>query len=120
MAWKKIPKANEELLDRAVGTIPGVEKRKMFGCPVFFLNGNMFAGAHEDNIFLRLSKSDQVELLECPEVSHFTPLPGRMMREYLTVPASVYGDEAAFAGWLEKSRSFAEKLPPKQLKKRKK
>jgi len=113
--WTKVPKENEETLDRLLGGVEGAERKKMFGCPVYFLNGNMLAGAHQDAIFLRLSEPDQDEILRSnPEVSHFTPMPGRMMREYIVIPPSIYQSEAAFGKWLEKAQAYVASLPPKQ------
>ena len=33
----------------------------MFGSVTFFVNNNMFAGVHEDNVILRLSEADRQE-----------------------------------------------------------
>ncbi|MCK7500271.1 MAG: TfoX/Sxy family protein [Comamonadaceae bacterium] len=35
------------------------EKKKMFGCPAFFAQGNMFAGVYRSSIFLRLGEEDR-------------------------------------------------------------
>ena len=113
MDWKKVPKQNEETLDRLLGGVEGAERKKMFGCPVYFLNGHMLAGAHQDAIFLRLPEADQDEILANQEVSHFTPMPGRMMREYIVIPPSIYGSEGEFNKWLERARAYVASLPPK-------
>ncbi len=118
MDWKKVPKENEETLDRLVGGVEGAERKKVFGCPAYFLNGNMLAGAHQHSIFLRLSEADQDEILRGnPEVSHFTPMPGRMMKEYVVIPPSIYGSVGEFGKWLEKARAYVASLPPKQKRK---
>ena len=116
MEWKKVPKKNEETLERLMSAVPEAEKRKMFGCPMYFLNGNMMAGAHHDSIFLRLSEPDQDEILKREDVSHFTPRPGRMMREYITIPPSLYESEGEFGRWLERSREYVGAMPPKVKK----
>jgi len=97
-----------------------VEKRKMFGCPAFFVNRNMFCGVFADSIFLRLSEEDRERVQEeFDEVSVFEPMEGRKMREYMALPAAVYDDEGAFREWLDRSFAFVSALPPKPEKKRK-
>ncbi len=91
----------------------------MFGCPVYFLNNNMFVGAHEDNIMLRLSPEDQDELLaENKEAMPFAPM-GRRMKEYALLPPALYRDESVFEKWLQRSFAYASALPPKQKKDKK-
>jgi TfoX/Sxy family transcriptional regulator of competence genes len=41
----------------------GVERRSMFGCPVAFVNGNMFTGVHNDEVSVRLSDADRTHFL---------------------------------------------------------
>jgi hypothetical protein len=86
----------------------------MFGCPCFFVNGNMVAGAHFSGIFVRLSLEDRAELLSLPGAAPFEPLPGRVMREYVVVAQSVAADAASLASWLARARLFALSLPTKE------
>jgi TfoX/Sxy family transcriptional regulator of competence genes len=119
MAWKKVPPELVEFLDAAV--IPyETERRSMFGSPVHFINNNMFAGAHEDNIMLRLRPEDQDELFVAQEEAMpFMPM-GRRMKEYVLLPAVLYNDEAVFEEWLKRSHDFVSSLPPKEKKASKK
>ncbi|WP_091688811.1 TfoX/Sxy family protein [Methanococcoides vulcani] len=57
-AWKKASEELGELIGEAVSEYD-VEFRKMFGSPVYFVNGNMFIGVHGDGIMLRLQEEDQ-------------------------------------------------------------
>lgn len=113
MKWKKVtPELNRFLEDNMAG-FP-VEKRAMFGASTFFLNGNMFAGIHEDNIILRLSDSDRKAIAaEFDEIGPFEPMPGRPMKEYMAVPESVYTRPGVLRRWLEKSYDYAGSLPVK-------
>jgi len=119
MQWKKVPKHNEELLDRLLSSVLQAEKRRMFGCPAYFVNGSMLAGAHQDDIFLRLSEADQQEILKHPDAGHFTPMPGRPMREYIVIPPDVCESDAEFGKWLEKAVDYVLTIPPKEKKARK-
>ena len=88
----------------------------MFGCPVHFVNNNMFAGAHEDNIMLRLQADDQDELFAAHrEAKRFTPM-GRRMKEYVLLPATLYNNEDVFEEWLQRSLEYVASLPPKERK----
>jgi len=46
--WKKVPAELAAAFDAALPPAVDVERRKMFGCPTAFVNGNLFAGLHED------------------------------------------------------------------------
>jgi len=117
--WTKVPKHNEETLERLMAGVPGVNKRKMFGCPVWFVNGNMLTGAHQESIFLRLCEADQEEILtKHAAVTNFAPMPGRIMREYVDIPVSVYGSEDEFGLWLKKALDYVGSLPVKEPKTR--
>jgi TfoX/Sxy family transcriptional regulator of competence genes len=115
MSWKKVPPELIEFLDRAV--VPyQTERRSMFGCPVHFVNNNMFVGAYEDQIMLRLRPDEQAELFDVhPEAEPFMPM-GRRMKEYAVLPRSLYENEAAFGPWLQRSYEYVSALPP-QVKK---
>jgi TfoX/Sxy family transcriptional regulator of competence genes len=114
MPWTKVPKENEDALEKALTAIPEAEKKKMFGCPAYFINGNMFAGAHQEAVFVRLSEIDEDALMKIGGVP-FTPMPGRAMKGYTVVPQSIFHSDE-FAGWLLKSRDYVCGLPMKEKK----
>jgi len=111
MPWEKVPPENEAWLARMIADYLDAEKRKMFGCPVYFIGGNMWVGAHEGNFILRLPPADQEEILQHPAVTHFMPM-GRPMREYVLIPPEAYRDEDWFNGWLQRSAVYVRTLPP--------
>jgi TfoX/Sxy family transcriptional regulator of competence genes len=118
MAWKKVPPQLVEFLDNALTSFDS-ERRTMFGCPVYFVKDNMFAGAHEDKVLLRLPQADQADLFAAHEQAvPFEPM-GRRMREYVLLPDSLYGNEAVFEKWLKRSFEYVSSLPPKERKKKK-
>ena len=70
-----------------------VKKKKMFGCPVYFAKDNMLAGIFENDIFIRLSEQDRQKIIsENDEVMPFEPMKGRVMKEYVVLPDSLYND----------------------------
>jgi len=113
--WRK---PSPELVDRfheAVAGIEGLEVRKMFGFPAAFIGGNMTAGLHQDTFMVRLSDADRAERL-ADGWSNFEPMPGRPMREYLTLPVGVISDADATRAWVERAAAYVRTLPPKAPK----
>jgi len=117
--WKKSSPELGKVLDAALIRFI-CDKRPMFGSPVFWINRNMFAGVHEDNIFIRLSEADRKEIVtKFPGAAPFEPLKGHVMKEYVVVPKSLYSDARALDEWLRRAHAYAATLPPK-IKKGKK
>ena len=114
--WRKAPADLVERFHEAVAGIEGVEVRKMFGYPAAFIGGNLTAGLHQENVMVRLPEGEREERL-ADGWSPFEPMPGRPMREYLTLPPEVAGDVAAMRRWVERAATFVRTLPPKAPKK---
>lgn len=120
MRWKPASPELSELLDVAMGSFP-CQKKKMFGYPAYFLNGNMFTGIHQDSIILRLSERDRSRILENPvDAAPFEPMPGRPMKEYVVLLDSVYDNSEMLDEWLRRSYEYAAYLPPKEAKRKSK
>lgn len=84
----------------------------MFGNIAAFVNGNMFAGVFGPALFVRLPEEERAEAIDAGAVE-FTPMPGRPMKEYVSLPRT-WGIESDQAGaWVERSLSWAAQLPPK-------
>ncbi len=116
MKWRKSP---EELVNFLSKTMQGTpaEPRKMFGFPCYFINGNMFIGAHQENLILRLSAKDRENILrQYDEITAFEPMPGRAMKEYVVIPESLYLDKDIFPGLWQRAISYVTSLPPKEKK----
>ena len=114
--------APEELkttFEKAMLSVPLAEKRKMFGYPCAFINGQMFAGLHQTNMILRLSAEDRPRFLELEGAQIFEPMPGRPMREYVVIPHAMLNQESELDAWLTKAFNYASSLPPKEPKAKK-
>jgi TfoX/Sxy family transcriptional regulator of competence genes len=114
----KFTKAPAELVETFAAVVPGppVVQRPMFGYPSATLNGNMFAGLFGDSMILRLPEELRAELIAAG-AQPFAPMPGRVMREYVTVPGPIVKNRAKLAEWVAKSLKYAETLPPKAKRK---
>lgn len=94
-------------------------KRKMFGCPCAFVNGNMFAGLFQDEMFLRLNDEDRAAIRKQYDTSLFEPIPGRPMRSYVLVPHYVLKSPRLLNEWMTKSAEYAKTLPGKKQRTKK-
>lgn len=118
MEWKKVSPELSDFLEKTLIEYPCV-KKKMFGCPVYFVNDNMFAGIHSDNIFIRLSEEDRAGILgEFDEACIFEPMEGRKMKEYVVIPETILNDSGIMNKWLSLSFRFTSSLPPKVKRKK--
>jgi TfoX/Sxy family transcriptional regulator of competence genes len=114
MAWKKSPARLIAAFDAALPADPSVERRTMFGYPCAFVNRNMFAGLHQDALFIRLDPAGQKRMRSHHRARSFEPMPGRIMREYIVMPETVLDDGRALARWIAKAFLYAAGLPAKR------
>lgn len=57
MAARKLRKSSPALIERFDRSLPrddAVQRRRMFGYPAGFVNGNMFAGLFEESVVVRV------------------------------------------------------------------
>jgi len=118
MQWEKPSAEIINTFERIAPVIAGVERRRMFGLPCIFVNSNMFMGVHQNNIILRISKSDRELFLQLEGAKAFEPQPGRIMKEYAVFPEWILKQENTdiMNDWIYKSFEYAAALPPKEKK----
>jgi TfoX/Sxy family transcriptional regulator of competence genes len=120
MKWAKAPDELKILLEEVMKGFD-CQKRLMFGYPAYFINGNMFAGLFQDQLFLRLSEAQVLELRAAyPTIANLEPMPGRPMREYWVIPKEIHGRPAELAEIIGESADHTRVLAPKVRKARKK
>ncbi|XUX00757.1 MAG: hypothetical protein TUN42_01880 [Dehalogenimonas sp.] len=74
MKWEKCS-TKLAAIPAAATTGSSAQKRMMFVCPEYFINGNMVTGVHQPNIILRLSEADRRSILkEFNEAAPFEPV----------------------------------------------
>ena len=112
MAWRKSPPGLIAAFDAALPDDPRVERRKMFGYPAAFANGNLFTGLHQESLMVRLPEKQRGDVAKLGG-GPFEPMPGRPMREYVVLPGAVIADKRALSAWLNKSLAHTASLPPK-------
>jgi TfoX/Sxy family transcriptional regulator of competence genes len=101
------------LFERVAPLGPDVTRRKVFGFPAAFVNGNLCCGTFNEQLMLRLPEDDRAEL-EALGGTSFERRPGRSMKGYVAVGPQVFLDEAALHDWLERTATFTRTLPPKK------
>jgi TfoX/Sxy family transcriptional regulator of competence genes len=118
--WIKAPENLIERFNDVLPDHPEIERRKMFGYPCAFVNGNLFSGLHAATMFVRLPDAERNTLLQIDGAHLLEPMPGRAMREYVVLPDAILGDDESLTQWLETSFTCALALPPKVKKPRSK
>lgn len=89
-------------------------RKKMFGHPAAFVNGNMFFGTHGDGLIFRLPAERLVEVSEQAGVGPFEPMPGRPWKAYVFAELSV--DPSKLKGWASEALDHTATLPAKAKK----
>ena len=106
-SWKKTPPELITHFDAALPQAADVQRRQMFGCPCAFVNGNMFAGVHEDRLMVRVPDA---------AAAHPAVIMGRTMKEYALLPDAVGLSAKAMSDWIERGYRYTRGLPPKVAK----
>jgi len=110
------PKPDPETKAAFEGLLPGdprVAVRPMFGNVAAFVNGNMFTGLFGRDLFVRLSEDDRAELI-AEGGTEFQPMPGRAMKEYVSLPPTWRDEPDEARAWVERSLEWAGAIPPKK------
>jgi len=118
MKWRKAP---DELISFLAETTKNIDcqPRKMFGYPAYFIDNNMFLCAFQESLIIRLSEDDRNRVLkQYRGVTVFEPMPGRVMKEYVAIPESIYRNKEVFGKILKMSVKYVSGLPPKVKKTR--
>lgn len=96
------------------------ERRKMFGMPAGFVNGNMFYGVFADGVVLRLPPDALAAIFEQGGIERFEPMPGRPWKEYAHALAPIWGGTDELKAWALQALDHTAQMPPKVKKPRKK
>jgi TfoX/Sxy family transcriptional regulator of competence genes len=112
-SFEKSPPELVARFDAVAERFPEAQRRKMFGYPALFVGGNLVTGLFADAWMIRLPEPDLAELLELPGATPFSPMAGRTMKGYATLPPDVVADDAALDAWLERAIALGKTLPAK-------
>ncbi|WP_274361687.1 TfoX/Sxy family protein [Paenibacillus thermotolerans] len=113
MSMPRMDDESKALFTSVVPPDPRITIKPMFGALAGFIHGNMFTGLVGRHIFVRLPEVQRIQLLEQEGAAEFSPMPGRPMKEYVTVPEQWRGEPEKIREWIAISLSWAETLPEK-------
>jgi TfoX/Sxy family transcriptional regulator of competence genes len=113
VTWTKSPQSLIDLFEKSVPSAASVSRRKMFGYPAAFANGNLFIGLHQNDFIIRLSENDRARFSAEFGERRFEPMLGRPMREYVRLPDELLADPRRRASWIDLSLRYAEAIAPK-------
>ncbi len=116
--WRKSPARLVDLFAAVLPEEPDIEKRQMFGYPCAFVNGNMFTGLHQESLIVRLAEEDRLRLVNEDGAAQFEPMPGRIMKEYVSLPDAILDNRSRLTQIVASSKDYAASLPPKVKKPR--
>jgi len=112
-SFEKSPPELVARFDAAAERFPDAQRRKMFGYPALFVGGNLVTGLFADSWMIRLGESDLEDLLAVPGAGPFSPMAGRTMKGYGTLPPDVVADDSALDAWLQRAIAHGKTLPAK-------
>ena len=112
-SFEKSPPELVARFEAAADRFPVAQRRKMFGYPAMFVGGNLVTGLFADSWMIRLPEEDLAELLALPGATPFSPMAGRTMKGYATLPRDIVADDGALDGWLARAIEFGKTLPAK-------
>lgn len=101
-----------EAMTNALGALPGLSEKKMFGGICFLLNGNMLCGVHKSGGMARVGEHNEAAALAIDGVAPlgFT---GRRMRGMVEMDDDVFEDPERLDRLLSHALGFVAGLPAK-------
>ncbi len=102
----KIPRPDKESVELFQSLVPKDDRvtvRPMFGNISAFVSGNMFFGVFGNDLFVRLSREDLLELLKNKGSSMLEPMKGKPMKDYVVLPNTWRARPETLRSWISKS-----------------
>jgi TfoX/Sxy family transcriptional regulator of competence genes len=97
----------------ALGPLPHLEEKKMFGGVGFLVNGNMACGVHRNDLIVRVGPGNYVAALSRPHTRLFD-MTGKPMAGWVMVEPEGCATESDLKAWVGQGLAFARSLPAKK------
>ena len=97
----------------ALGPLPELVEKKMFGGVGFLVNGNMVCGVHKNDLIVRVGPENYAQTLSRPH-THVFDMTGHPMTGWVVVDPEGCATEGDLQAWVEQGLAFARSLPPKR------
>ena len=105
--WRPAAARWEQAFERVMEEIPNAERKERYGYLCLFRRGSLTAGLHSAGLFVRLSEEDRKQLIDMGGMP-FEPLPGKVMPEYVIVPATFATEPKELRKWIDRAMAFTE------------
>ncbi len=99
----------------ALGDLPGVAERRMFGGLAFLRDGKMFVGVQASTLMARVGPERHVDAMAMPHVREMD-FTGRPMKGYVYIDAPGLAEDEDLKAWVGWCAGFAATLPAKKAK----
>jgi TfoX/Sxy family transcriptional regulator of competence genes len=96
----------------ALGTLPNLQEKKIFGGVGFLVNGNMACGVHKNDMIVRVGPANYDEALSRPH-THVFDMTGQPMAGWVMVSPEGCASKSDLKVWVEQGLEFACSLPAK-------
>jgi TfoX/Sxy family transcriptional regulator of competence genes len=96
----------------ALGPLPELVEKKMFGGVCYLVNGNMACGVYKDDLIVRVGPASYAEALTHPYTKVFD-ITGRPMAGWIMVEPPGCATESDLQTWVDQGLAFARSLPGK-------
>ena len=96
----------------ALGELPHLVEKKMFGGIGFMVRGNMACGVNKDALIVRVGPGHYKEAMQQPHTRPFD-ITGQPMKGWVMVGPEGYESDDELAAWVQQGVDFALTLPPK-------
>jgi TfoX/Sxy family transcriptional regulator of competence genes len=99
-------------LAAALGPLPGLTEKRMFGGISYLLRGNLACGVLGEELIVRVGPAQHAAALAQPGARVFD-FSGRPMTGWVTVAPAGYASDDELARWVKLAIDFASSLPAK-------
>ena len=96
----------------ALGPLPELQEKKMFGGVCYLVNGNMACGIYKDDLIVRVGTEKYQEALARPHTKLFD-ITGKALKGWVMVAPEGCATESTLKAWVEQGLAFARSLPAK-------
>jgi len=97
----------------ALGPLPTLVEKKMFGGVGFLVNGIMACGVHKNDLIVRVGPKNYEKALSRPHTRVFD-MTGKPMAGWVMVEPQGCAVESSLKSWVEQGLAFARSLPAKE------
>jgi hypothetical protein len=94
----------------ALGYLPNLVEKKMFGGVGFLVNGNMACGVHKNDLIVRVGAANYKQALSLPH-THVFDMTGRPMSGWVMVSPEGIVSDSGLKAWVEQGLALARSLP---------